>query len=61
MKCTYNFQWRHIYVKSPILSVIHILGPQGQIIYFPHDFTKNIFQKIDLFLKQLGHIFPKSQ
>ena len=45
MTCTYDFRWRHIYVKSPILSVSNILGPQGPIISFPHNFTKNIFFK----------------
>ena len=43
MTCTYDFWRRHIYVKSPILSGSHILGPQGPIIYFPHNFTKIFF------------------
>ena len=52
MTFTYNFWWRHIYIKSPIMSVSHILGPPGPIISFPHNFTKKyFFQKFDLFLK----------
>ena len=52
----------YINVKSPIMSGSHILDRQGPIIYFPHNFTKKyFFSKFDLFLKQLGQIFPKNQ
>ena len=58
----YDFQRRHIYVKSSIMSGSHILDRQGPIISFPHNFTKKyFFQKFDLFQKQLGQIIPKSQ
>ena len=34
MMCTYDFQWHDIFIKIPILSGSHILGPQGPIISF---------------------------
>ena len=58
----YDFQWRHIYVKSPIMPGSHILDSQNPIFSFHHNFTKKyFFQKYALFLIQLGQIFPKSQ
>ena len=63
MTCTYDFQWRHIYVKCPIMSgSSNILDPKNPIFSFRHNFTKKyFFQKYDLFLIQLGQIFPKNQ
>ena len=43
MTCTYDFRWRHIYVKSPITSGSHILDPQNPIFSFRHNFTKKYF------------------
>ena len=40
---TYNFQWRHIYVKCPITSGSNILDPQNPIFSFRHNFTKKYF------------------
>ena len=43
MTCTYDFRWRHIYVKCPITSGSHILEPQNLTFSFPHNFTKKYF------------------
>ena len=43
MTCTYDFRWRHIYVKCPITSGSHILDPQNPIFSFRHNFTKKHF------------------
>ena len=52
-----------LYVRtSEKLSGKDILGPEGPYISFPQNFTKKyFFQKFDLFLIQLGEIFPKRQ
>ena len=43
MTCTYDFRWRHIYIKSPIISRSHILGSQGPITSFPCTFKRQYF------------------
>ena len=49
MTCTYDFRWRHIYVKSSIMSGSRILDRQGAIISFPRNFTKKpFFSKVRL-------------
>ena len=61
-----------LYVQLPMTSYLcqnfhpfryPYIGSSGtNFIYFPHNFTKNsFFQKFDLFLKQLGRIFPTNQ
>ena len=43
MTCTYDFRWRHIYVKCPITSGSHELDPQNPNFSFRHNFTKKYF------------------
>ena len=60
MTCTYDFRWRHIYVKCPITSGSHILDPQNPIFSFRHNFTKKyFFSKVRLIPDSAWSDLPK--